>query len=136
MKFNMDKCKLLHLERNNLLQWKLLGSTGLGSRSAEKDPGILVDRGLALAAKAASSMVDSMNRSTGPAGRVESSSSFTQHSLDHIYNTASSFRDPRTKKPPWSTGARSALVEHQDGRGGQGKREDLFSLENLWLQGT
>lgn len=69
MKFNKDKCKLLHLERNNLLQWKLLGSTGQGSSSAEKDLGILVDRDLALAAKAASSMVDSMNRSTGPADR-------------------------------------------------------------------
>lgn len=136
MKFNKEKCKLLHLERNNLLQWKLLGSTGLGSSSAEKDPGILVDRGLALAAKAASSMVDSINRSTGPADRVESSSFFTQHSLDHIYNTASSFRDPRTKNHPDQLGQGQHSWNTRMVKGGQGKREDLFSLEKLWLQGT
>ncbi|KAK4810326.1 hypothetical protein QYF61_018268 [Mycteria americana] len=54
--------------------------------SAEKDLGILVDMNqqCALAAKAASSMVDSMNRSPRPADQGESLSPFTQQSLDHI----------------------------------------------------
>ena len=57
MKFNKEKCKVLHLGRNNPTHQYMLGATQLESSLAEKDLGVLVDTKLnrrqqrALAAK-------------------------------------------------------------------------------------
>lgn len=39
MKFNMEKCKVLHLGRINLRHQNMLGATQMESNSAEKDFG-------------------------------------------------------------------------------------------------
>ena len=44
MKFNKDKCKVLHLGRNNQRAQYRLGSVWLGSSLAERDLGVLVDK--------------------------------------------------------------------------------------------
>ncbi|GAB0177760.1 mitochondrial enolase superfamily member 1 [Grus japonensis] len=44
MKFNMGKCRVLHLGRNNSEHQHRLGVDLLGSSSVEKDLGILVDK--------------------------------------------------------------------------------------------
>ena len=46
MKFNKDKCKVLHLGKHNPGVEHRLGSTRLGSSSVERDLGILVDKQL------------------------------------------------------------------------------------------
>ncbi|GAB0209187.1 mitochondrial enolase superfamily member 1 [Grus japonensis] len=46
MKFNKDKCKVLHLEKHNPGVQHRLGSTQLGTSSVERDLGILVDNKL------------------------------------------------------------------------------------------
>ena len=71
MKFGKDKCKVLHLRRNNILrQQNRLGTDCLGSISAKKDLGLHVNSKLsmcwqgALAAKKANNMLGCINRST------------------------------------------------------------------------
>ncbi|GAB0205229.1 mitochondrial enolase superfamily member 1 [Grus japonensis] len=44
MKFSKGKCRVLHLERNNPKHQYRLGVDLLGSSSAEKDQGVLVDK--------------------------------------------------------------------------------------------
>ena len=46
MKFNKDKCKVLHLGKHNPGVQHRLGSTQLGSSSVERDLGVLVDNKL------------------------------------------------------------------------------------------
>ncbi|KAK4824460.1 hypothetical protein QYF61_015838 [Mycteria americana] len=46
MKFNEEKCKVLHLGRNNPRHQHMLGATQLESSLAEKDSGVLVDTNL------------------------------------------------------------------------------------------
>jgi len=64
MKFNKDKCDVLHLGRNNLMHQYTLQANWLESSFAEKDLGVLVDKKLTmskqsvLAAEAASSILD------------------------------------------------------------------------------
>jgi len=43
MVFNKEKCKVLHIWRNNLRHQHVLGATHLETSFAEKDPQVLVD---------------------------------------------------------------------------------------------
>uniref|UniRef100_K7EW77 Reverse transcriptase domain-containing protein n=1 Tax=Pelodiscus sinensis TaxID=13735 RepID=K7EW77_PELSI len=46
MKFNKDKCKVLHLGRNNQFHTYRMGSDCLGKSTAERDLGVIVDNKL------------------------------------------------------------------------------------------
>uniref|UniRef100_K7F118 Reverse transcriptase domain-containing protein n=1 Tax=Pelodiscus sinensis TaxID=13735 RepID=K7F118_PELSI len=46
MKFNKDKCKVLHLGRNNQFHTYRMGSDCLGRSTAERDLGVIVDHKL------------------------------------------------------------------------------------------
>ncbi|CAM5092187.1 unnamed protein product [Eretmochelys imbricata] len=46
MKFNKNKCKVLHLGRNNQLHTYKMGNDCLGSNTVERDLGVIVDRKL------------------------------------------------------------------------------------------
>lgn len=48
MRFNKGTCRVLHLRRNNYMHEYSLGAHLLGRSSAERAPGVLVDKSLAM----------------------------------------------------------------------------------------
>jgi len=80
MKFNTDKCKVLHLGKHNPRVWHRLGSTQLGSCSVERDLGVLVDNKLSMseecaaAAKKANRMLGCSNKGSTSRDKKKSSS--------------------------------------------------------------
>ncbi|GAB0176148.1 mitochondrial enolase superfamily member 1 [Grus japonensis] len=75
MKFNKGKCRVLHLGKNNPMHQYRLGVDLLGSSTAEKDLGVLVDNKLsmnqqcALVAKAANGILGCMQKSVASRSR-------------------------------------------------------------------
>uniref|UniRef100_A0A8C3I6M2 Reverse transcriptase domain-containing protein n=1 Tax=Chrysemys picta bellii TaxID=8478 RepID=A0A8C3I6M2_CHRPI len=69
MKFNKDKCKVLHLGRNNQFHTYRMGRDCLGRRMAERDLGVIVDHKLNMSqqcdavAKKANMILGCINRS-------------------------------------------------------------------------
>ncbi|GAB0204113.1 mitochondrial enolase superfamily member 1 [Grus japonensis] len=105
MKFNKDKCKVLHLGKHNPGVKHRLGSTWLESSSVERDLGVPVDSKLkvseqcALVAKKANRMLDCINK--GITSRDKSLSHSTQRLSGHTWNTVFCF-GPRYAKKMWT----------------------------------
>ncbi|KAK4813802.1 hypothetical protein QYF61_026384 [Mycteria americana] len=137
MKFQKDKCKVLHLRRKNPLQQYRLRTDQLGSSSAGRDLGILVDSKLnishlcALAVKTASSLLGCINRtiaSRPTGGIIPFYSALVRPHLDPV----SSIGCPKTRQTTnWKKFSRGPPRQSGDKQENRKENRRKLALPNI-----
>ncbi|PKU35790.1 hypothetical protein llap_13907 [Limosa lapponica baueri] len=87
MKFNKEKCQVLHLGRNSPMQQYMLGALQLESSLAEKDLGVLVDDELNMGqqrALVANRIMDCVRRSIASRSREAILPLFLALAMPHL----------------------------------------------------